>query len=51
MLANMCIISDPEVWLSCTLQFVNYCIMHDKLIVEQAINKAKFVELYKVAKS
>lgn len=51
MLAQMCIISDPEVWLSCTLQLINYSLNHEKLLFEQTINKVKFVELYKLAKN
>lgn len=51
MLANMCIINDPEIWLSCILQLINYCLKQEKLLVEQTINKVKFVELYKIAKS
>ncbi len=51
MLANMSIINDPEIWLSCTLQLINKSVKHDKLLSEQTINKSKFVELYKIAKN
>ena len=51
MLTYMCIVSEPEIWLSCTLQLINYCLKQPKMLIEQRMSKVKFLELYKIAKN
>jgi hypothetical protein len=44
-------VSEPECWLSCALQLLNYILTHSrKVLANQCISKANLYSLYALAK-
>ena len=44
-------VNDPEIWLSCSMQLINYCLKNSRVLLSQQITKAKLFQLYKISKS
>lgn len=41
-------IHDPEVWLSSTIQLINYCLKHSEVLSSQKVTKLQLFQLYKI---
>ena len=50
MLTQKCIISEPEVWLACLIQLLNFCLRNPKALYNQQITKTRLFSLYRISR-